>query len=83
MSSTSIYIYNGKEISHEVIDLKPYRQSTSSIVVSVLLKRLANALLKLVINIILELLVSNICIPKYWYGISIGHFLPKSIGIGC
>ena len=34
------------------------------------------------INIILELLMSNICIPKYRYGIGISNFLPKRIGIG-
>ena len=38
--------------------------------------------MKLAINIILELLVSNICITKYQYEIGIGYFLPKSIGIG-
>ena len=37
---------------------------------------------KLASNIILELLVSNICISKYRHGIGIDHFLPKSIGIG-
>ena len=33
-----------REINHEVNDLKPYGQSTSSFVVSVLLKKLPNAL---------------------------------------